>query len=250
MPKNLTTSKFNYIQQGTSDVDSTDENIVANYRKDTDFEKILHDNIWSGNINVDFYTTKRRCVDKEEEKPIPQLVCDTLWIAMAAVHAFAHAIDCQMNYHPQLIEGINRSSDEGVERLWAYLCCYIAMIKEMGLENRHFMLYMTDVFKNELIRFDLRRRNVRNSWKNSLESMLRTILMASGVKWENKKVVVESTGRSCIRSQIPVLDKDVYELERSLRLPDQQPLPWSLFILPSKSIRFISRTKKSCSEIY
>jgi hypothetical protein len=88
---------------------------------------------------------------------MPQLVRDTPWIAVAVFHAFSHVIDCQMRYHPQLIEGFGRSNGEGVERLWSYLRQYIAMTKEMSPENRHFVLYMAVVHRNETIKFNLRR---------------------------------------------------------------------------------------------
>lgn len=67
-----------------------------------------------------------------------------------------HVIDCQMNYHPHLIEGFGRSTGEGVERLWSYLRKYITMTKEMDPDNRHFVLYMAVVYKNNLTKFNLR----------------------------------------------------------------------------------------------
>ncbi|KAI7846629.1 hypothetical protein BDC45DRAFT_453336, partial [Circinella umbellata] len=61
---------------------------------------------------------------------------DDTKFAVSVFHAYAHSMQCQVQYNPRYMKGLGLTDGEGMERLWSYLSHYVTMSRQMSAKNR------------------------------------------------------------------------------------------------------------------
>ncbi|ORY93787.1 hypothetical protein BCR43DRAFT_346228 [Syncephalastrum racemosum] len=57
-------------------------------------------------------------------------------VAIGVFHAYAHSVECQVEYNPRYLHGLGLTDGEGMERLWSYLGRFVPITRQMTAQNR------------------------------------------------------------------------------------------------------------------
>ncbi|KAI8138660.1 hypothetical protein BJV82DRAFT_523101, partial [Fennellomyces sp. T-0311] len=51
-------------------------------------------------------------------------------------HAYAHSMQCQIDYHPRYQSDMAMTDGEGMERIWSYLGNFVSITCQINAERR------------------------------------------------------------------------------------------------------------------
>ncbi|KAL9539761.1 hypothetical protein MBANPS3_010080 [Mucor bainieri] len=81
------------------------------------------------------------CLCKNKfEACIPNLKDKDPIYLVTVFHAYAHSMNCQVVFHPKVVNGSGNTDGEGVERFWGTANKFISMIRQMSKFNRKALL--------------------------------------------------------------------------------------------------------------
>ncbi|OBZ80128.1 hypothetical protein A0J61_11823, partial [Choanephora cucurbitarum] len=79
-------------------------------------------------------------VKKNLGHTFPYLMMNETWYGVAAFHAYAHTMACQVSYNPKYIQNFGYTDGEGCERFWSFSDGFVSMTRSMSRRNRQLLI--------------------------------------------------------------------------------------------------------------